>query len=129
MFDGLIVTKHKWVTTLNPSMETYFLHLINVCSSPNEDPTPENLVMSEQIRNPVKEANGTVEYASGSKYKGGREKGRKHGNGRVNMDNGDYYEGTFEHGKREGYGKYIHHDKQMTYDGEWKAEKRNGFGR
>lgn len=61
---------------------------------------------------------------------GGRHRGRQEaGRGRFTWaDDGDVYEGEFKADKREGRGKFTFASGNV-YEGEWKAGKKEGRGR
>jgi len=75
-------------------------------------------------------------YAGGNRYEGGIELGKRSGKGTFYWINGDKYEGSFVNDGRDGYGVYTANigfvencDNCKIYKGDWKSNKKNGYGR
>ena len=76
---------------------------------------------------------GIETYASGAKYEGDFLEGKRTGKGKYIYSNGDIYIGYFLDGKRHGEGEYFYGFLNSggmiwSYIGEWKEDKRDGFG-
>jgi len=76
---------------------------------------------------------GIETYASGAKYEGDFLGGKRTGKGKYIYSNGDIYIGEFLNGKRHGQGEYFYDVLNSgamiwSYIGDWKEDKRDGFG-
>jgi len=80
--------------------------------------SPQNLPSGDNL----------IKYACGSEYKGETEKMRRSNKGILKYANGDIYEGDFLQGHRSGYGKFVKHDNQGEYQGNWLSDLRDGAG-
>ncbi len=72
--------------------------------------------------------NGTLISKAGTKYQGEFENDKMNGNGKQAWINGDSYIGQFKDRLRNGFGKYISFSTNLTYEGNWKAGNKTGFG-
>lgn len=69
---------------------------------------------------------GHLKLKNGNEYRGGFAHGRFNGNGVLKYIDGSEYNGCFSNGFR--HGKGVLKMKDETYDGEWKHDKRHGYG-
>ena len=79
------------------------------------------------------EGQGTYTYKNGDKYVGAYKNDKKEGQGTYTWSHGDKYVGACKNGKMEGQGTYSGDVSNcpdcMKYSGQWKEEKKHGFGR
>lgn len=77
-----------------------------------------------QFKNNFRHGRGVYKWNNGESYEGGWVQGKKEGQGTLTFLNGNKYIGAFKNGNREGKG--IEYDKNgnVTYDGQWKSDKK-----
>eukprot|EP00826_Nyctotherus_ovalis_P042995 TRINITY_DN4494_c0_g1_i7.p1 TRINITY_DN4494_c0_g1~~TRINITY_DN4494_c0_g1_i7.p1 ORF type:complete len:220 (-),score=73.29 TRINITY_DN4494_c0_g1_i7:57-716(-) len=75
----------------------------------------------------LKDGNGVIVWADGSRYDGTWKDGKADGYGRLIHMDGDVYVGEWKNDKAHGKGKYTHKDGAL-YEGDWIEDKQNGYG-
>jgi len=67
-------------------------------------------------------------YKDGSKYEGELQGGLRHGQGKLTYSDGTWFDGTWILDRIEGYGAFYYENSKVSYEGEWKNNKREGNG-
>ena len=71
---------------------------------------------------------GVETQSNGNKYEGYFTKGKKGPNGTMWFTDGNVYVGEFKNDTLHGHGKLTNTSKQMSYEGDWQANKMHGMG-
>ncbi|KAN0036811.1 hypothetical protein ACTFIV_002124 [Dictyostelium citrinum] len=71
---------------------------------------------------------GELELKNGDFYLGYFVNGKKHGKGRLISVSGCQYDGDWKDDMHDGFGRFDENDKQISYQGEWKENERHGKG-
>jgi putative phage-type endonuclease len=80
------------------------------------------------IKNNIRDGEGTYIWPDGKKYIGSWSRGMQEGNGVLIELNGDVYIGNFSNGKKHGFGR-LNFSSGITYIGDWSQDFRHGKGK
>lgn len=89
----------------------------------------ETLTYTGEWKQGLKHGKGEIMYHStGTTYKGEFQHGFKHGHGKIVYASGNYYEGEWKFDKKSGFGEMRWLTSGEIYTGYWEENKQNGFG-
>lgn len=76
----------------------------------------------------MKHGYGEFRFASGASYQGMWREDNRHGKGKYRLLNGEVYEGDYKDDLRDGEGTYLFRS-GATYEGSWRKHLKNGLGK
>lgn len=69
------------------------------------------------------------EFSKGSRYKGYKLNGLRHGQGIFYYQDGGHYEGEWKFNKMNGYGRLYYQSDRLAYEGQWLDDQFHGKGK